>query len=146
MTFVHPVLKFSIDIPDTWRVASFRNRTAVPGFDTYMQKTAKDLPPAGDYRHVLAVQEIVGEYDEIRCHVELTIWKSQPFPLPTRAKKYPCGQLAFKARLGKYGDGGQHAAGQLDLGDDLVMHIVTRTNNLGATTDLATVLATGKLV
>ena len=146
MEFVHPVLKFSIDIPEHWKLASYLNPTAVAGYDSYMQKAADDMPTAGDYRHVLVFQEIAGEYDEIRCLVELTVWQSQPFALPTRAKKYPCGALAFKARLGKYGDGGQHAAGQLDLGNELVMHILTRTNTESATADLAAVLATGKLL
>jgi hypothetical protein len=144
MKFEHPVLKFSFDIPDTWRVSSYLYRTKVPGFDTLMQKNPKDLPAKGDLRQVLAAQEIVGPYDEIRCHLELSIWQSEPFALPTRAKKYPCGELPFKARLGKYGNGGQHAAGQLDLGNELVMHIVTTTYNADATTDLAVVLATGK--
>jgi hypothetical protein len=144
MKFEHPVLKFSFDIPDTWRVASYLDRTTVPGFDSLMQKNPKDLPAKGDLRQVLAAQEIVGPYDEIRCHLELSVWQSEPFALPTRAKKYPCGELPFKARLGKYGNGGQHAAGQLDLGNELVMHIVTTTYNPEATADLATVLATAK--
>jgi hypothetical protein len=144
MTFEHSVLKFSLDFPDTWKVCSYLDRTTVPGFDSYMQKNAKDLPAKGDYRHVLAAQEIVGPYDEIRCHLELSIWQSEPFPLPTRAKKYPCGELPFKARLGKYGHGGQHAAGQLDLGNELVLHIVATTNTPEATADLVAVLATGK--
>jgi hypothetical protein len=144
MKFEHSVLKFSIEIPDTWKVCSYLDRTAVPGFDSYVQKNAKDLPAKGDYRHVLAAQKIVGPYDEIRCHLELAVWQSEPFPLPTRAKKYPFGELPFKARIGKYGEGGVHAAGQLDLGNELVMHIVTTTRDPNATADLAAVLATGK--
>jgi hypothetical protein len=52
--------------------------------------------------------------------------------------------LPFKARLGKYGRGGLHAAGQLELGDGLVMHLTVTSDEPEATTDLQAVLATGR--
>jgi hypothetical protein len=94
---------------------------------------------------VMIAQEILEqEYGRIRCHIELTVWKDHAFPLPTRAKKYPCGELPFKARLGKYGRDGEHAAGHLELGDGLVLHLVAHSDEPAATDDLYAVLNSGK--
>jgi hypothetical protein len=145
VVFEHHILGFSLTIPSHWTIASSEKPDAIPGFESVMQKRPDDLPAPGDLRHVLTAAEIiVAEYGRLRCHIELSLWKDNPFTLPTRAKKYPLGELPFKARVGKYGNGGQHAAGQLDLGDGLVLHLVTRTDEPSATTDLAAVLATGR--
>jgi hypothetical protein len=145
--FVHPVLGFSFEVPASWKIVSWNRNTSDPAYGSQLQKSADDLPQPGDVRYVLVMQEVLAnEYDRIRCSVELTVWKDEPFKLPTRAKKYPCGELAFKARIGTYGRGGEHAAGQLDLGDGLVMHIVVSTDEPSATVDTHAVLATGKLV
>jgi hypothetical protein len=143
MKFTHEVLGFSIELPEQWSVASYLNPTAIDGYSA--QTTPADLPPDGDLRTILVVEEILSEqYGLIRCHLELTLWKNQPFKLPTRAKKYPVGELPFKARVSGYGEGGEHAAGQLDLGDGLVLHLVIRTVDPSATTDLKKVMGTAQ--
>ena len=102
--FVHPTLGFSFEIPEHWTLASWQNRTALPAHEHAMQTAPDDLPAAGDLRTVLVAQEILEqEFGRIRCHLELCVWKDTPFTLPTRAKKFPCGELPFKARSGLYG-------------------------------------------
>jgi hypothetical protein len=146
-SFVHSVLGFSFDVPTTWKIVAWNANAEDPAYGSQLQKSLDDLPAAGDVRNVLVMQEILAaEYDRIRCCVELSIWKDEPFKLPTRAKNYACGDLAFKARVGKYGRGGEHAAGQLELGGGLVMHIVVRTDEPSATVDTHAVLATGRRV
>jgi hypothetical protein len=143
MNFEHIRLGFSIEIPDNWRVASHHDHMAIAGYTA--QKSEDDLPDDGDVRTILVIQEIMkDEHDRIRCHFEMNVWKNQPFKLPSRAKRYPVGELKFKARLGNYGVGGEHTAGQLDVGDGLVLHITARTDEPEATKDLKTVLATVK--
>jgi hypothetical protein len=142
--FSHPSLGFSFEIPDHWTIASWQDKTRLEAYAGAMQTSPDDLPSAGDYRNVLIAQEILEhEYDRIRCHIELKVWKDTPFKLPSRAKKFPCGQLLFKARLGTYGRGGLHAAGQLELADGLVLHLTVTTDEPAATTELEAVLATG---
>ena len=110
-----------------------------------MQTALDDLPAAGNVRNIMIAQEILEqEHGRIRCDLELSLWKDMPFKLPSRAKRFPCGELPFKARLGSYGRGGLHAAGQLEWGDGLVLHLVARTDEPEATTELQAVLATGK--
>jgi hypothetical protein len=143
--FVHPTLGFSFEIPEHWTLATWQNRSALEGYENAMQTNPEDLPAAGDLRNVMVAQEILEqEYGRIRCHLELKIWKDTPFALPSRAKNFPCGELPFKARLGKYGRGGLHAAGQLELSDGLVMHLTVTSDEPEATTDLQAVLATGR--
>jgi hypothetical protein len=143
--FEHPILGFSFAIPEHWTLATWQNRTVLEAYETRMQTTPEDLPPSDDFRNVMIAQEILEqEYGRIRCHIELTVWKDHAFALPTRAKKYPCGELPFKARLGKYGRGGEHAAGQLELGDGLVLHLVVTSDEPTATDDVRAVLNSGK--
>jgi hypothetical protein len=143
MRFAHKRLAFSIDIPDSWRVTSHRSRTAIEGYTP--QTHEDDLPADGDLRVILVFQEVLAhQHDRIRCHFELNVWRNEPFKLPSRARRYPVGELPFKARVGSYGVGGEHAAGQLDIGDGLVMHITVRTDEPAATRDLHAVLATAK--
>jgi hypothetical protein len=144
-TFTHLTLGFSFEIPNHWTLATWQNRGAIEGYETAMQASPEDLPAPGDLRHVLVAQEILeSEHGRIRCDLELSVWKDAPFKLPTRAKKFPCGELPFRARLGSYGRGGLHAAGQLELSDGLVLHLTVRTDEPEATADLNAVLATGK--
>ena len=143
--FEHPVLGFSFSIPEHWTLATWQNRNALRGYEAFMQTSADNLPASDDYRYVMVAEEILEqEYGRIRCHIELMVWKDHAFTLPTRAKKYPCGELPFKARLGKYGQGGEHAAGQLELGDGLVLHLLVRTDEPAATADVRAVLNSGK--
>jgi hypothetical protein len=143
--FEHPVFGFSFAIPEHWTLATWQNRSILEAYETRMQTTPEDLPPSDDFRNVMIAQEILEqEYGRIRCHIELTVWKDHAFALPTRAKKYPCGELPFKARLGKYGRGGEHAAGQLELGDGLVLHLVVTSDEPTATDDVRAVLNSGK--
>jgi hypothetical protein len=144
-TFVHPILGFSFEFPEHWTLATWQFRSALEGYESAMQTSPEDLPATGDFRNALIAQEILGqEYGRIRCHLELVVWKDMPFKLPSRVKKFPCGDLLFKARLGQYGRGGIHAAGQLELGDGLVLHLVVRSDEPAATKDLQAVLATGR--
>ena len=142
--FEHPVFGFSFTISEHWTLATWQNRTILEAYETRMQTSIDDLPPSDDFRNVMIAQEILGPFGRIRCHIELIVWKDHAFALPTRAKKYPCGELPFKARLGKYGRGGEHAAGQLELGDGLVLHLVVHSDEPAATDDLRAVLNSGK--
>jgi hypothetical protein len=143
--FVHSVLGFSFEIPDGWKVTAWDQNTMNEGYASLLQKAPEDLPEPGDLRHVLVVQQILAnEFDRIRCSMELAIWKNEPFSLPARPKKLPCGELLFLGKVGKYGRGGRHTNGQLDLGDGLVLHITTTTDEPTATEDLNTFLATGR--
>jgi hypothetical protein len=144
--FVHQTLGFSFEIPDHWTLATWQSRAALEAYESAMQTSADDLPAAGDFRNIMIAQEILEqEYGRIRCSIELSVWRDNPFKLPSRAKKFPCGELLFKAKLGSYGREGVHAAGQLELGDGLVLHLVVTTDEPAATTDLQAVLATGLL-
>jgi hypothetical protein len=142
--FEHPVFGFSFAIPEHWTLATWQNRSVLEGYETRMQTAPDDLPPSDDFRNVMIAEEILEPYGRIRCHIELTVWKDHAFALPTLAKKYPCGELPFKARLGKYGRGGEHAAGQLELGDGFVLHLVVTSDEPTATDDLHSVLNSGK--
>jgi hypothetical protein len=143
--FEHPVFGFSFAIPEHWTLATWQNRTVLQGYETRMQTSIDDLPASDDFRNVMIAEEILEqEYGRIRCHIELSVWKDHAFALPTRAKKYPCGELPFKARLGKYGRGGEHAAGQLELSDGLVLHLVVHSDEPAATDDVRAVLNSGK--
>jgi hypothetical protein len=143
--FEHQVFGFSFAIPEYWTLATWQNRSVIEGYETRMQTSLDDLPPSDDFRNVMIAEEILEqEHGRIRCHIELSVWKDHAFALPTRAKKYPCGELPFKARLGKYGRGGQHAAGQLELGDGLVLHLVVTSDEPTATEDVRAVLGSGK--
>jgi hypothetical protein len=143
MNFQHNRFGFSLQIPDGWRVASHQDQRAIAGYTA--QKSEDDLPGDGDFKTILVIQEILtDEHDRIRCHFEMTVWKNEPFKLPSRAKRYPIGELQFKARVGSYGNGGEHAAGQLDVGDGFVLHITVWTDEPEATKDLKAVLATVK--
>jgi hypothetical protein len=143
--FEHPMFEFSFTIPEHWTLATWQNRTVLEGYETRMQTAPEDLPPGGDFRNVMIAEEILEqEYGRIRCHIELTVWKDHAFAPPTRAKKYPCGVLPFNAKLGNYGQGGEHAAGQLELGNGLVLHLVVRSDEPTATDDVQAVLSTGK--
>ena len=143
--FEHPVFGFSFAIPEHWTLAIWQNRSVLEGYETRMQTAIDDLPTSDDFRNVMIAEEILErDCGRIRCHIELTVWKDHAFALPTRAKKYPCGELPFKARLGKYGRGGEHAAGQLELGDGLVLHLVVCSDEPAATNDVRAVLGSGK--
>jgi hypothetical protein len=147
ITFTHSVLGFSFDLPIGWKVTSWNQNTSNEAYSSFLQKSIEDLPAAGDFRHVLIVQQILAdEFDRIRCSVELAVWKDEPFALPAKPKKLTCGELVFFGRVGKYGRGGQSTSGQLDLGDGLVLHITTSTDEPAATEDLKDFLATGRLV
>jgi hypothetical protein len=149
--FEHKVLGFSLEFPDDWRLIHHQSKASIKGYP--VQKSESDLPSKKKYRRVLAAQEILNSkdfeghaFEEVTNLLEIIVWKDNPSRLSTHAKKYPVGDLAFKALLRPYGDGGQHAEGQLDLGKGLVLHLTAFSNTADATKSLQRVLKTGKLL
>jgi hypothetical protein len=151
MLFSHAPLGFSLEFPDSWTVAWYGNPTALEAYSSRMQTRADALPLSGDFSHIVAAQDLGTAkdsngtpYETFTNTIEIVVWKDEPFKLPSRAKRFPLGELPFKARLGPYGNGGLHAAGQLDVGNGYVLHLTIRSDSPEATSRLQPILATGK--
>ncbi len=151
MLYRQNALGFCFEFPDSWRIDWYGNYDPANDLHGALQTSEADLPAAGDCKALIFARNLIiekgadgNDFESHSIWIELYVWKDNPFKLPSRAKKFPYGDLPFKAQLRPYGNGGQHTAGQLDIGNGYVLHMTTMCSTPPAIVEIAHVLATGK--